>query len=131
MSTCVEALCGESLMGRRAACAVALIVGIAGGGTPETHPITYPCKNPDLTHVSVDGLPDPCHFEDPGSPAQAVTNFFNTVAASFCEALFACCMDQMFLQDFAGGTLDNCKDRWADGTALGSKLLLSLKAALV
>jgi hypothetical protein len=109
---------------------VVLLVTVAGCGTPDP-PVSYPCKNPDPGHLGPDGRPDPCHFEDPNSPARAVTTFFSAVAAPFCEALYACCTDQMFLQDFGGGTLDGCKTRWTNGAGLGSRTLLALKTSLV
>src|SRR5689334_7535558 len=52
----------------------ALLVVIAGCGASDP-PISYPCKHPDPDHVGPDGKPDPCHFEDPNSPAQAVKQF--------------------------------------------------------
>lgn len=118
------------LMNSRLIWPAALLVATAGCGTPDT-PVSYPCKNPDPDHLGPGSKPDPCHFEDPSSPAHAVTTFFSAVAAPFCEALYACCTDQMFLQDFAGGTLDTCKTMWANGSGLGSRVLLDLKASLV
>jgi hypothetical protein len=130
MSRYTQALAGKSLMNSRIVWPVAILVATAGCGTPDP-PVSYPCKNPDPGHLGPEGKPDPCHFEDPSSPAQAVTTFFSAVAGPFCEALYACCADQMFLQDFAGGTLDTCKTLWANGSGLGSRVLLNLKASLV
>lgn len=107
-----------------------LFAAVTGCGTPDV-PVSYPCKNPDPDHLDPDGQPDPCHFEDPDSPAHAVTTFFSAVAAPFCEALYACCTDQRFLEDFGGSTLDGCKARWADGAGLGGSALLALKTSLV
>src|SRR5262245_51254101 len=95
-----------------------IFFALAGCDTLEAPPISYPCKNPDPAHLGPGGVPDPCHFEDPDSPAQAVKTFFGAVAGSFCDALYACCTNQMFLQDFAGGTLDACKTIWLDGAGL-------------
>lgn len=108
-----------------------LLIFLAGCGTPDAPPVSYPCVHPDLGHTAPNGQPDPCHFEDPDSPAQAVGKFFGTVAAPFCEALYTCCTDQMFLQDFSGGTRDACKSLWTAGGGLGGRGLLTLKASLV
>lgn len=115
----------------RVSSVMALLVALLECGTPEPSPISYPCKNPDPRHFGPGGVPDPCHFEDPDSPAQAVKAFFGEVSGPFCAALYNCCADQMFLQDFAGGTPDACKTIWSDGTGLGSKTLLALKGSLV
>lgn len=109
---------------------IGLAVALAGCSAPEPPP-TYPCKHPDPAHLGPDGQSDPCHFEDPDSPAQAVKTFFGAVTGPFCDALYACCADPVFLRDFAGGTVDACKALWADGTGLGSETLLALKRALV
>lgn len=107
-----------------------LLVTVIECGIPET-PVTYPCKNSDPDHLGPSGQPDPCHFEDPNSPAHAVIMFFSAVAAPFCEALYDCCSDKILLQDFAGGTLDTCKAMWTNGSGLGSRVLLDLKVSLV
>ena len=106
------------------------LTAVAGCSTPDA-PVSYPCKDPDRDHLGPDGKPDPCHFEDPSSPARAVSMFFGAVAEPFCEALYTCCADQRFLHDFGGSTLDGCKALWADGAGLGTQVLLSLKASLV
>src|SRR5689334_14385636 len=93
--------------------------------------VPYPCKHPDPGHVGPDGEPDPCHFQDPDSPAAAVATFFGAAGPLFCEALFACCADTSFLQSFAGGTMEDCKTIWSGGAGLGKYTLTSLKAALV
>jgi hypothetical protein len=115
----------------RTICPVALFLLLVVGCNTEVTVVPYPCKRPDPGYVGPDGKPDPCHFEDPNSPAAAVDAFFGAAAPPFCEALFACCTDTTFLQSFAGGSVDNCKAGWSRGENLGDRTLLSLKTALV
>lgn len=121
----------HSVMMRRTLWSMALPLVVLAACDTSIGVVTYPCKHPEATHMGPDGKPDPCHFEDPGSPAAAVTTFFESAAPAFCEAFFACCQNPSLLHALGGASVDECKTLWSHGEGLGTPTLTSLKAALV